>query len=89
MLYTFDEALADGNILKTGTEREFPAPDNFAKLQRSIENARNVGKFGTLLSLVELSVNNIQAYSRPEVDLMVSLTIATGTPCMIVVPHAT
>ncbi|KAF2197197.1 hypothetical protein GQ43DRAFT_358787, partial [Delitschia confertaspora ATCC 74209] len=43
--YSTGDARMVGNIYLTGTEMEFPGPDNLPKLHRSIANARNVGLY--------------------------------------------
>jgi hypothetical protein len=45
LFHSFQDARANNNVFLTATEMRFPAPDNLAKLNRSMESARSTGLY--------------------------------------------
>lgn len=45
LFYTLHHPLVQSGVVECGSEEDFPGPDNHSKLQRSIDNAEQIGLF--------------------------------------------
>lgn len=65
LFYTYTEAAMMNQLRKASTEQAFPRPDNFSKLQRSMDSARSIGLYPPHgFSTITEHRNRVSGYDR-------------------------